>query len=227
MELLLPRVVAPARILPSYVKLDMAFGVGAGTTLYDKSRYRSHGAIVGADWAAGLHGYALNFTPSNFDHVEIPAAKTQLNFTSGKFSIVMRVRFDSFAGNPILFQRGWWNTDGYQFYALSTGRLFIYTYQAAANQSSNTVAGTLVTATWYTLGLSRNGASIRLFINGIDRTAGTGTHVAPLTSARSAKIGISDDLISSPLDAKMEFLRIFGGVALSASEQLAWHNALK
>uniref|UniRef100_A0A6H1ZR47 Putative lectin/glucanase superfamily protein n=1 Tax=viral metagenome TaxID=1070528 RepID=A0A6H1ZR47_9ZZZZ len=227
MELLLPRVVAPARILPSYVKLDMAFGVGAGTTLYDKSRYRSHGAIVSTDvfWAAGLHGYCGNFSP--IAYVEIPAAKTQLNFTSEKFSMIARIRIDDLTTWRRIFNRGLAGADGYQWYIHSTGRNYFRTSTALGDTDSCSAAGSILINTRYTVGVSRNGASVRVYINGVDSTTTAGVHPDPTTCARSAKIGIYDDLVSTPFDGKMEFLRSFGGVALSASEHLAWHNALK
>ena len=69
LELALPRAKIAVPKLPSYEVLNMAFGVGAGAQLFDKSRYRSHGAIITATWAAGLHGFCLNFVPGNPDHV--------------------------------------------------------------------------------------------------------------------------------------------------------------
>jgi len=227
MELLLPRVVAPARILPSYVKLDMAFGVGAGPTLYDKSRYRNHGAITSTDpfWAAGLHGYCGDFAPLTY--VEIPAAHTQLNFTSEDFSMVIRDKIDDLTIIRALFYRGVVNVDGYYMFVYDDGRFAVRTNQSGATQISSTTAASVLTNTWYTLGLSRAGASIRLYINGVDATYTAGVHINPATSTRSAKIGIDDAKTGFPLDGKIEFLRIFGGIALPASSHLAWHNALK
>ena len=86
--------------------------------------------------------------------------------------------------------------------------------------------GDMVTGTWYTVGVSRDGAAARIYVNGVDEVRVEGTHINPLTSARSAKIGIHDDKASNPFDGQIEFLRIFGGIALSASEHLAYHNAL-
>ena len=91
-KILLPREIIPPFHLRDFVKLDMAFGVGAGATLFDKSRYRSHGAIITATWAAGVHGYCLDFVLATPDFVTIPAAHTQLDFTAQAFSIVLRAR---------------------------------------------------------------------------------------------------------------------------------------
>jgi len=210
---------------PSRICLDMAFGVGAGTELKDKSRYRSHGAIVGADWADGLHGRCLDFVRANNDYVEIPASHTQLNFTSQDFSIVARVIFDAFPDNAVIFDRGAFNVDGYRFVVLSTGAMRLYTSQLVT-QNSGTGVGSVATGAWYTLGVSRAGANVRLYRNGVDITTIFGVHIDPLTCARRARIGSTSVAIDDLLDGKMEFLRIFGGIALAASEHLAWHRAL-
>ena len=107
-EVLLPKVKVPAYKMPTYVKLAEAFGVGAGTDLFDKSRFRSHGAITGAVWAAGLHGYCLDFDPTIPSYVEIPAAHTQLDFTSEDFSLIARIYIDdlSVAAKDIISEIG-------------------------------------------------------------------------------------------------------------------------
>lgn len=225
-ELFVPRRELIVPKPPTRIKLDMAFGVGAGTTLFDKSRYRSHGAITGAQWATGLHGYALDFIPATPSYVEIPATETQLDFTSQAFSIVARIRIDDLTAHRIVFCRGLYQVDGWYLYVWSNGALALYTNQSTKSQQTTSAAGAITTATWYTIGASRSGASAQVFRNGVDITSGAGAHIDPATSARSAKIGICDDKATSPFDGKIEFLRIFGGIALSTSEHLAYHNAL-
>jgi len=53
------------------------------------------------------------------------------------------------------------------------------------------------------------------------------TNTDPLTSSEAALIGTHKLHSWANLDGKIEFLRVFGGIALSASEHLAYHNALK
>ncbi len=227
MDLLLPKVREPALILPSYVKLDMAFGVGAGSTLFDKSRYRSHGAISGASWVSGLHGKALDFDKTGPDYVEIPAAYDQLNFTSEKFSLIMRVKPVAVVNLQVLFDRGFGGIDGWRFLLHTNGRLDLETYQSGASQLSYGNSGYVLAGNDYTLGFSRNGAVVTIFVNGVDIPQTSGTHVDPVTCARVARLGKAVVGTTYPLDGKIEFLRIFGGIALSTSAHLAWHNALK
>ena len=225
-ELLLPRGKVPDPHLRSYVKLDMAFGVGAGPELGDKTRYRSHGAIITATWADGLHGRGLDFDPTGPDYVEIPLTHTQLDFTTEDFSGVVRLKVDDLTSNRNIFTRGWMNTDGYFWFIDTTGASDFRTSQALFLQRTATLGGEVVINTWYTLGFSRNGVSVRLYKNGVDVTSIVGVHVDPASCARNATIGIWQDLLTDPFDGMIEFLRIFGGVALSASEHLAWHRAL-
>lgn len=225
-DLLLPKrgIVVPKP--PSYIKLDMAFALGEGTILGDKSRYRSHGTISGALWADGAHGRCLDFNAANPDYVVIRAAHTQLDFTAEDFSLVARVRTDDATIGQYIFVRGSRDSDGYEFLIESNMSLRFWTNQAGANQRTYTGAAEIAAGIWYTIGFSRNGADVRLYKNGVDITTGPAVHINPLTCARSAKIGVTDGLLWTGLDGRIEFLRIFGGVALSASEHLAWHNAL-
>jgi len=212
--------------VPSRIKLDMAFGLGSGSTLFDKSRYRSHGTISGASWAAGLHGYALDFNSATPDYVEISAANsTQLNFTSEKFSIIACLKIDVYEQHHAILTRGKISETGWEWRIATTGQIHFRTNQGGVNQVSTSTAGDILAATLYTVGISRNGASVKVFRNGADRTTTSGTHINPLTSSENLRIGTTPNS-TLPLDGKIEFLRIFGGIALSASEHLAYHRAL-
>lgn len=226
MELLLPEVRPPRLALPSYVKLDMAFGVGSGGQLFDKSRYRSHGAINGPEWAAGLHGACLDFDSTVPDYVLIPAARsTQLNFIAEDFSVIARVNIDSLLAHNWICCRGVLSISGWDFFARSDGILRFATNQAAATQQTDSALGAITTGAWLTLGFSRSGAAVQVYRNGVDITTVPAVHINPLTSLEDTHIGIRTGLTQA-LDGKMEFLRVFGGVALTASEHLAWHRAL-
>lgn len=212
--------------LPSHIKLDMAFGLGTGTTLFDKSRFRSHGTITGAEWATGAHGYCLDFDSSVYDHVSIPSTHTQLDFTSEAFSLVIRAYVESVSAHMGLFSRYEWAVDGYALLLLQAGYLYFVTEQSEAEQSSQGNIGDISAGNWYTFGVSRDGATVTLYQNGVDITAIHGTHLNPATCNRAAKISVLGDFNAYAFDGKIEFLRIFGGIALSASEHLAYHNAL-
>lgn len=223
--LILPRPKIEVPRLPSYIKLMMAFGLGTGTSLFDKSRHRAHGTISGAAWATGLHGYALDFVATNKDYVEIAAAYDHLDFTSEDFSVIMRMKFDVLSTRQRLLVRGGPITDGWWLFRGSDNTINVFTAQSGIQQSSTSSAAIASTAVWYTVGFSRDGASVTIFIDGAKDTPTAGIHYDPATCARSLKIGIKDDKVTEPFDGKIEFLAVFG-VALAASEHSAWHNAL-
>lgn len=225
-NLLLPKKGILVPEVPSYLKLDMAFGLGEGAKLGDKSRYRSHGTISGASWAAGLHGKCLDFVSAAQDYVEIPAAATQLDFTSGDFSIIARVNIDDLSSDPTILVRGLIDTDGYWFRLDNAGRVVIETMQLGTSQLSYSAIGVVTVSSWFTVGLSRTGTNIKPYANGIDVSDTVGNHTNPATCGRAAIIGVYSDKTTRLLDGKIEFLRIFGGIALPASTHLAYHNAL-
>jgi len=223
----------PGLVKSTGIVFDSGLRVGPeppATVLYDKSRYRSNGDFRSdghPDWVKSPNGlWAMDFDPDTPDYVEIPASYTQLDFTSEDFSVVLRVRLDTLTSTQYLFVRGLLNADGWYCQIHINGFLRVYTNQLAAQQASFTADGSILAATGYTLGFSRNGASIRAYINGVDSTSVAGVHINPVTCGRSAKIGIYDNLATLPFDGKITFLRICN-YALSAGQHNKMHNALK
>lgn len=208
------------------VVLDFPLFEGTGNIIHDVSKYHSNGVITGASWAAGLHGHALDFDPTIPSYVEIPAAHTQLDFTAEAFSIIARIKINDLSTNRQIYCRGVNIEDGYYIGVRTDGAIRFTTAQSGVVQQSYSDAGGIVIDTWYTIGVSRDGASGKIYVAGVDVTETPAVHINPATSARTAKIGIYDTLTINKLDGKIEFLRIFGGVALSEADHLAWHNKL-
>jgi len=211
-----------------YTYLNPTFYPGAGATLYDFSRYGSHGAITTATWYRNTNGrWGLNFVAANPDYVTIPAAHTQLDFMAEDFSIIMRIFFDTLAIAPsFMIDRGTWRADGWYWYIGVGGNTGFVTNQALATQESTAPAGSVAALAWYTLGISRSGADVRHYVNGVDLTAGVPAHINPLTCASNCYVGVDWGRIR-PIDGRIEFLRIFGGIALPASTHLWYYNMLK
>jgi len=194
-------------------------------TLEDASRFKSDGAITTATWVRLPSGFwVLDFDPISY--VTIPAAHTQLDFTSEDFSMIFRVNTDSVAASEVLWEKGLHNIEGVLFWISIGGGLEIFTSQGAANQMTNTAFALIAINTWYTIGLSRNGASIRLYIDGVDVTNVAVAHIDPVTTVRTAKIGIRDNLAGNPFDGKIGFFRIYN-YELSPAEHWSWHQRLR
>lgn len=180
----------------------------------DSSSYSSDGDKAAANQPVEAAGdktaYAQDFNSGNPDYIEIPANQTQLNFTAGDFSMIIRLIIDDLTTYPDLLMRGSAGLDGYRASISSSGMLIVRTEQSGATQLTYATVGSISEGVNYTLGFKRVGASIRTYRDGVDNTNTIGTHANPATCARTAKIGVGDNLSSNPLNGRIEFLGIFG-----------------
>ena len=200
------------------------------THIRDSSSYSSDGDKVAANRPQEVPGdktsYAQDFNSGNPDYIEIPTSHTQLDFTSEKFSIIIRVYIDSIANSPTLLMRGVDSGSGYWFYVASNGRLYFNTNQTAARQRTRSAISQIAAATYYTLGMSRDGASVQLLKNGVAMPQESAVHINPLTSSINCYIGVRNNEITQPFDGKIEFLGIFGGVALTPAFHKAFDESI-
>lgn len=186
--------------------LDLPFEEETGLVTYSLSDNHIVATLNGVpNWLQFINGLQyLDFDPTNPDWIEAPQADTtDLDFTAGNFTVMVWARVDDLSANRMLFCRGLLDTDGWHCTILIDGSFVLYTNQAAANQSSLSAAGEVVIATWYLLGFTRIGTSVRCYKNGRDVTATVGDHIDPLTSARDLHIGIYDNETGSPFDGGM------------------------
>jgi len=195
---------------------------GGGSTIYDRSPYGSHGTIVGATWVREGGLWGLSYDGTN-DYVE--ATCPQLNFTSEDFSIVARVYLALDAVWRDLLCRGAESATGYQLksYGGNNFDIFFQTNQPTAQYTY--LAAPLVANTWYTVGITRIGAAVKIYINGADATGTTGTHGNPVTNTNSLKIGIDNDKVTAPLKGQMPYLHIVN-YALTAGQHLQANDKL-
>jgi len=196
----------------------------AATPWPDVSRYHTDGVVTTATWVQHPSGlWYKDFNSATPDYVEVTCP--QLNFTSEDYSFVIRFNANSIATDPVLFNRGFWATDGYYIRFTNTGYVSLYTFPVAAEDHSSTSVGSIVIDTWYTLGISKFGTAVNLYINGVDDTDVVGVHLAPTTCARTAKVGIADDLTSVPFDGQISAIKVFS-YALNPDQQMQQHILL-
>lgn len=204
--------------------LGFNFKEAQGAVLHDLSPYRTNGTISGADWVRNSKQTPmLDFVSSVPDYVEVTCP--QCDFTSGDFSVVMRVRVDSLAAGRHLACRGLTNTDGWQAYVWTDGTIYFRTTQSGANQNTDTAASTIIAGVTYTLGISRSGAAALIYVEGSDATDTAGTHIDPATSSRTLKLGVYDNKSSYPHDGLISALYIYNR-ALDAAEMGDAHEEL-
>lgn len=212
-----------AHPLAEHLVLCMNFNE-QGSRVMDLSPSGAHGRLSGFGSPAKRHIQGLDFIRAIPSYVEIPAAFTQLNFTSEDFSIIVRCYIDALANHTVFFARGLYQIDGYRMLTLSNGTFDVGTYQNLASQDTVSAVGVVTTGSWLTLGFSRSGATITLYKNGADATDTPAGHINPTTSARTAKMGIDDNRIAYPLDGKMEFLYVWRKRKLSEADHKAIHE---
>jgi hypothetical protein len=176
---------------------------GTGNTIYDLSGSGITGTLVNSPSFSSLNGGQINM-PGSSKYIDLGQ---NFNFTSENFSVSFWIYLDSFdtinnAGQgPIPFFKGDYQQMGYYSQIDSNGSFGISTNQGGARQSSSTSAGILTTSAWNNLSCVRNGSSIRIYINGIDKTSATGTHINPSSSNQTFKINYykGDYLISGQM----------------------------
>lgn len=164
----------------------------------------------------------LSFNPATPDWLELAAAEsTDMDFQVGAFSLVSWIFVDDLTDDRYLFVRGLDGNDGWYMYIASAGGLQLVTSQLGADQVTGSAVGTIATGTWYLVGATRLGASVKLYRNGVDVT-GTppGVHINPAASVRDMRIGIRDDETTHPWDGYIWRPRVFSR-QLSAYEMLS------
>ena len=173
--------------------LNLKFVEGVGLITHDWAKpNHTNPLLVGAPaWyqLANDKNY-LDFDLSNPDWIEIAQANSvDLDFTSGDFSMAIYFNADILNVSHMLLNRGTWNADGWRCYIGTNGDIYFQTMQTGATQSTDTSVGEIVVGTWYFVLFTRSGNSIRIYINGIDKTDSAGSHTNPLTANNNLEIG--------------------------------------
>lgn len=127
--------------------------------------------------------YGLQFDGVD-DYVSLGNA-TALGFTSQDFTIEAWIK-PAITTKPMqMFHRHKWNEDGYRLQVSSPGALSFFTFQSGANQVSRTSNGTVTVGDWYHVAVVRQGASVRIYVNGVDKTVTAGSHIDPAYNAKT------------------------------------------
>lgn len=207
--------------------LDMPFEEMTGLVTYCRAQSNIVATLRGGPptWQQFINGLQyLDFVPGTLDFLDAPGADTTgLDFTAGDFSVAVWARVDDLSVPRVLLCRGLLSVDGWTFAVLADGSLTFVTNQGGGTQISLGAPGEVALSTWYLLGATRVGSSIRMFVNGVDVTLTPAAHTDPLTSARELHIGIYDDENTGPFDGGMHRPRVWSR-ALARSEFLELYN---
>ena len=189
-----------------------AFNEGAGATVLDTSGNGNTGAISGATWtAAGKYGGALQFNGTNAV-VTVPSAAS-LQLTTG-------MTLEAWV-YPTVAPTGWKaivdkNVDGYYLMASSTpnNRPAAGGTWTAGNQNTAGPAA-LAVNTWTHLAATFDGATVRLYVNGV-QVASRGQTTTLMPTTGTLQIG-GDAYPGEYFTGRIDEVRVYNR-ALSAGE---------
>lgn len=132
--------------------------------------------------------YALGFNGIN-NYVSVPAAATELDFTTENFTFEIILKWNSGAGRVYLVDRGVPNVDGYYFRINADGTLVAATSSPVFNWTATT-PGDVPDQKWCKIDIVRSGADINFLKNAVVLVRTTvGVHADPLTANRTFEIG--------------------------------------
>lgn len=201
------------------LRLAVPFFEGSGEIAHDLSGKDNHGTLHNVTWTSSEQGPvgSFNGSTSHSDHGNDPS----LNITDA-ITIEAWVKPINLDSNVVIFCRGLSNVDGYYLYITNTGAIRFKTSQSGAFQESASGTGEIVINNLYYVVATRDGASGKLYKNGVDVTSLFATHLDPTTSNRTAKIGVYDSLIAY-FNGTIDKGRIYNR-ALSAEAQKRRHE---
>ena len=184
--------------------MHLTFEEMTGLVTYDRAGPQHPCTLNGVPtWNSLVTGLPyLDFVQATPDWLDCGAVATaDLDFTTEDFSIVLWIYPDALGTTQMLVCRGLFNNDGWYLDLAPAGNLALATCQAVTQSS---VSDPVITASaWNLVGISRDGASVIPYHNGLDVSFISGTHINPATSARELHIGITDGEINDPFDGKI------------------------
>ena len=184
------------------------------------------GLVVNGPTFSSNNGGYLNFDGTN-DHILV--YNSPFGFTSESFTYSYWIYINSFTTNlanqgPIPYYKGDYQINGYYSQIAADGSYFFGTNQPGAMQFTGTAAATFTTGAWYYISDVRNGSSVRIYVNGIDRTSVTGTHINPSYSNSGLYIASYRTFIFSNI--RIGHFKVYNR-ALTSTEILSNFNALR
>lgn len=85
--------------------------------------------------------------------------------------------------NSTILDKGTASSRGFKIASLTSSYIRFYTYQSGyANQYTQTAAGALSSTNPSYLVITRSGSSVKIYLNGQDKTGTAGTHIDPTSS---------------------------------------------
>jgi hypothetical protein len=154
-----------------------------------------------------------------------------LNYTTSDFSFSYWVKISNFNTNsvgqgPIIFYKGGYQSNGYYNQIYGDGSIYLHTNQAGANQVTGTTAPEII-GNWSNIAFTRSSSSVRVYVNGVDKTTSAGSHINPASSSNVFTINVYA-VASANIFGNIQLSNFMNyNRALSAQEVAQNYNALK
>jgi hypothetical protein len=165
---------------------ELDFEEGTGTNA-DDSVGAFDGTLVGTpSWATddGDTGVVLNGTTQ---YVNLGGV---FNYTTQAFSFRIRGKVDARAADQCLIFKGSFENAGYYLMLPTNGALVFITNQGAASQLSYTAVDLITAGVEFDVVITRSGAAVKIYLDGVDVTDVGGTHVNPVSSSDDFRLGV-------------------------------------
>ena len=151
------------------------------------------------------------------------------NYTTSNFTFSYWIYPNSLTTNqpgqgPVVLFKGQFSQVGYYDQIATDGSYYFITNQPGTFQATSTNPGLITAGRWFNISYTRNGTSIRIYLNGIDVTQTAGTHTNPTNSTELFAIGKYANFIwgNFRIASLLNYNR-----ALSPTEILQNYNATK
>jgi hypothetical protein len=155
----------------------------SGTNWADLSGNNYSGSLVNGPTFSSANNGSIVFDGVN----DYTAFSNILNFTSEPFTFSYWINFVRLTTNqvnqgPIVFYKGSYQANGYYNQIGITGGIVFITNQGGAYQATSTNEGVISPGNWYNICYTRNGSSVKIYVNNVDRTASPATHINPASA---------------------------------------------
>ncbi|HLE48845.1 MAG TPA: DUF2341 domain-containing protein [Patescibacteria group bacterium] len=194
--------VAPGPV--AWWKLDEKSGGYAYDSTANSSTATLTGGMTDADWVRGKYSNALDFDGDS-EYLLI-ADNSVLDVGGGDWTVSLWAYLDNVESLQSIFDNGVWTTCGF-YINYYNQRLYMSSKAAGGLIQAYTNTYPLAVSTWNYISLVRNGTSGKIYVNGVDVTASSGTFGDAAACTSSTYIGrtnplhgVADQFLNGKLD---------------------------
>lgn len=172
----------------------------SGTTWYDLGERRENGTITGSGSSFVFDaGGAIDLNASPVSSVRLPTSVG--NFSPQDFSFFIwfyltSTTTSSAGQGPVIIYKGAFQSSWYyaQISQTSPASISFFTNQSGSVQVTSST-NTLTVGAWNCVAITRSGASVRIYVNGVDAVASAGSHINPAGGTTNFVINAYDTQI--------------------------------